>query len=151
MDKMDLIDLLDEMLKPMGFKKRGNNWSSETDEVIRIVNLQRSQFGNFYYLNYGYIVKSLPLNDWKTHVEHRLGSSDKLRNKRIMDLLGFDCDIPRDERLMELREHISEQIIEEMRSVETEKDVLRVLKAMPYLYTIPPFVLRHFNIQWNEN
>lgn len=147
MEKQDLIKLLNELFIPLGFKKKGNNWVSNGETVNKIVNLQKSQYGNSFYINYGYILKSLPLKGWTSHVEDRLGSDDKVKNRRIMDLLDLENAIAPSERLPELKERINEQIIKEMQSVTTEKDVLNVLRGRRYLYTIPPFVLKHFNLE----
>lgn len=53
MDKKDLASILSEFLIPLGFKKKGNYWVKNRDEVNTIVNLQKSQFGNVFYVNYG--------------------------------------------------------------------------------------------------
>lgn len=147
MDRKDLASILSDFLEPLGFKKKGNNWVSNGEEVNRIINLQKSQFGNSFYINYGYIVNSLPLNDWKTHVEMRLGSYDKVENERIMALLDLDNGISPQERLSKLKERVCEQIVAEMKSVTTENDVLRILENRPHLYGVPPFVLDHFNLK----
>ena len=77
MGKKDLVIFLNELFTPLGFKKKGNNWVSNGKEVSRIINLQKSQFGNSFYINYGYILRSLQLEGWATHVEDRLGFIDK--------------------------------------------------------------------------
>lgn len=147
MEKTILVELLSELFLPMGFKRKGNNWVSNGPQVNRIVNLQKSQFGNSFYINYGYILNSLPLNNWKTHIENRLGFYDKDRNKRVMVLLNLDNEIPSEERLRELKECINERIISEMETVVTEDDILRVLRNRRNLYMIPPFVLKHFHLE----
>lgn len=147
MEKKDLVALLDELLRPLGFKKKGNNWVFNGEEVNRIINIQKSQYGKSFYINYGYILRSLSLEGWVTHVEDRLGSYEKEKNKRIMDLLDLENDIEPEVRLLELKECISEQIIQEMRFVNTEEDVRNILVKRPHLYTIPPFVLKHLNLE----
>jgi len=62
MEKKDLVNILSEMLFPMGFKRKGNNWVINGDVMTKIVNLQKSQFGNLYYVNYGYILKAFKSN-----------------------------------------------------------------------------------------
>ena len=56
MEKKDLINILSEMLVPIGFKRKGNYWVVNGDEITKMVNLQKSQYGNSFYINYDYIV-----------------------------------------------------------------------------------------------
>ena len=60
--------------------------------------------------------------------------------------LEASVEIERKNRVEELTVIIKEKIINKIQFVETESDVLEVLENMKYLYTIPPFVLEHFNI-----
>jgi hypothetical protein len=150
MEKKELLNFLDRILIPNGFKRKGNNWVINGEEACKIINLQKSQYGNVYYLNYDYIITSLPLNGWKTHVNHRLGSKEKDVQNRITELLNLENDIEPIDRFSELGRLINEKIVSEMQSVSTEEDILRVLKTREHLYTIPPFVLEYFNlkIEW---
>ena len=70
MEKNGLIKLLDEIFFPLGFKRKGNNWVFNGDELSKIVNLQKSNYSNAFYINYGYIIKSIELTT-RTHVENR--------------------------------------------------------------------------------
>lgn len=146
MEKNELIQIIDNLLTPIGFKRKGNSWVINGAEVNRIINLQKSQHSNSFYINYGYILKSLPLNGFVNHISNRLGSEDKIEQNRITELLNLSNEIERKNRVEELTVIIKEKIINKIQFVETESDVLEVLENMKYLYTIPPFVLEHFNI-----
>jgi hypothetical protein len=61
MEKKDLIKLLDEIFVPLGFKRKGNNWVLNGDELSKLINLQKSNYSNAFYINYGYIIKGLEL------------------------------------------------------------------------------------------
>lgn len=42
-----------------GFKKKSDSWYWRNDEVVLLVNLQKSQYGDQYYVNCGVALKSL--------------------------------------------------------------------------------------------
>ena len=68
MKKKELSDAIGEVLIPNGFKKKGDYWLINGEEITKMVNLQKSQFSNRFYLNYGYIIKSIPLNNLMMHI-----------------------------------------------------------------------------------
>lgn len=146
MENKDMLFFLDGIFIPIGFKRKGNNWVKNGEEVNKIINLQKSQYGNVYYLNYDYIINSLPLNGWKTHVNHQLASKDKDIQNRIKELLNLENDIEPRTRFSELEQFINEKIVAEMESVQSENDILKILKEREFLYAIPPVVLKHFNL-----
>ncbi|MNE53662.1 hypothetical protein D3C80_1484010 [compost metagenome] len=147
MEKKDLITLLDNIFIPLNFKRKGNNWVLNDKEITKIINLQKSQYGNVYYLHYDYIINSLPLNKRKVHIDNQLGSSDKEEQKYIQALLNLENDIDQTERLFRLDKLIHEKIVSQMKSVQSEEDLLRLLQERTFLYTIPPHVLKHFNLK----
>lgn len=46
-------DVLAVPLKEFGFLKKSNNWYWSNEEVVLVVNLQKSQYGEQYYVNCG--------------------------------------------------------------------------------------------------
>lgn len=145
MEKKDLIKLLDEIFVPLGFKRKGNNWVLNGDELSKLINLQKSNYSNAFYINYGYIIKGLELTT-TTHVENRLASTNKEEQKRITDLLDLETEIPTDQRLAELKKLITDKIAVQMQSVNIEADLLNDLRKRPHLNNIPLVVKRHFNL-----
>ncbi len=145
MEKKDLIKLLDEIFIPIGFKRKANNWVLNCDELSKIINLQKSNYSNSFFINFGYIIKGLELTT-TTHVENRLASSNKEDQKRITDLLDFETDIPIDQRLSELKKLIKDKIVEQIQSVNIQTDLLNELKKRTHLNNIPLVVKRHFNL-----
>ena len=146
MEKKELVTFLHEIFISIGFKKKGNNWIINAEEINKIINLQKSQYSNAYYLNYGYIINSLPLDGFVNHIDNRLSSKDKAVQQRIGELLNLENNIEPITRFSELKELINEKIVNEMQAVQKEEDILRILKEREHLYTIPPFVLKHFDI-----
>ncbi|HEX7868775.1 MAG TPA: DUF4304 domain-containing protein [Chryseobacterium sp.] len=147
MEKKDLITFLDSIFSPIGFKRKGNNWVFNGDEINKIINLQKSQHGNFFYINYGYIINNLPLDGFVNHVDSRLSSQNKIEQQRITELLDLELAIIPSERFSELEKFINEKIINEMTNTNEESDILNVLKQKQFLYMIPPNVLKHFNLK----
>ena len=47
------------VLKPLGYTKRAATWHLDREQVISVVNLQKSQWGEDWYLNLGVYVKAL--------------------------------------------------------------------------------------------
>ena len=146
MEKKELVQFLNDIFFPIDFKRKGNYWVNNGKFINKIVNLQKSQYSNAYYLNYGYIINSLELNNFKEHIPYRLGSSDSEQQKKITELLDLDTNIIDKLRFSELRKIINNEIVLPMQVIHTEEDLLQVLKGMRYRYTIPPFVLKYFNL-----
>ncbi len=46
-----------DILKPLGFRKRGTTWHLDRGEVISVLNLQGSRWGDDSYINCGVLIK----------------------------------------------------------------------------------------------
>ncbi|MCL2435395.1 MAG: DUF4304 domain-containing protein [Lentimicrobiaceae bacterium] len=145
MEKKELANTLNEVLTPIGLKKKGNYWVIDGNEITKMVNLQKSQFSNRFYINYGYILKSIPLDDMM-HIYKRVASIDKRENLRIDELLDLENNIPDKDRLDELKNILLEKLVKNINSVNTENDILEELKKQPHLNDIPLVVKRYFNL-----
>lgn len=147
MDKKGLSSILNGILKPLGFKKKGDSWVVKNNEIIKTVNLQKSRFSNSFYVNYGYILNSIPLNGLLMHVFNGLGSMDNSEQQRITALFDLENDISDEDRAEELRKLLSEHLVPDLQEVYSEKDVLKQLKNRPHLYDIPLIVKKHFCLE----
>lgn len=150
MEKKDLVKFLDELFIPLGFKRKGNNWIINGEEINKIINLQKSQYSNSFYINYGYIMKSLPLEGFVHHVDNRLSSTDKSEQEYITKLLDLESEMEDLVRFEALEKLINNKIIIQMQCTNNENDLLTVLKQKQFLYTVPPNVLKHFNLTINN-
>lgn len=65
----------------------------------------------------------------------------------ITNLLNLENDIEPIIRFSELEKFIIDKIVSQMKSVQSEEDLLRLLQERTFLYTIPPHVLKHFNLK----
>mgnify|MGYP001544711343 CR=1 FL=1 len=146
MEKKELASILSEVLVPIGFKKKGNYWVVNGAEITKMINLQKSQFSNSFYINYGYILNAIPLNGLTMHIFSGLGSLDSNENARIKELLNLENNISDEERASDLKKVLLEKLAHKVSSVNTEADVLEELKKQPHLNNIPLVVKRHFHL-----
>lgn len=147
MEKKKLGDVLSGMLLPIGFKKKGNYWVINGNEITKMVNLQNSQYSNSFYINYGYIIKALPLGNQMMHVYNRVSSLDVNERNLIKALLDFDSDISDEKRETELKQILNSNLISKMQLINTEKDLLNELKQRSQLNDIPSTVLEYLNLE----
>ena len=145
MEKQNLSRLIDDIFIPIGFKRKGNNWVCNHNEISKIINLQKSNYGNLFYINYGYNIKNLELTT-RVHVDNRLASSLKEEQKKITDLLDLENDITDNKRISDLRYIIENIIVSELTLIYTEKDLLNYLKNRSNLNNIPLIVKIYFNL-----
>lgn len=145
MEKRDLANILNEVLIPIGFKRKGNYWVINGNEITKIVHLQKSQFGNYFYINYGYILNAIPL-DGMMHIYKRVASLDKNENLRINELLDLKSTISNEDRAKELKKLLFDRLVQNISSVNAEIDLLDELKKRPHLNDIPLVIKKHFNL-----
>jgi Domain of unknown function (DUF4304) len=146
MEKKELASILNEVLAPIGFKKKGDYWVINGDEITKMINLQKSQFSNSFYINYGYILKSVPLNGLMMHVFKGFGSIDKTEQQRMTALLDLGNNISNEDRAKELKKLLLEKLVLNIQEVNREEDVLSELKKRPHLNDIPLVVKKHFSL-----
>lgn len=146
MEKKELASILSEVLVPIGFKKKGNYWVMNGTEITKMVNLQKSQFGNSFYINYGYILNAIPLGNLMMHIYYRVASTDKVENLRIDELLNLESNISKEDRASELKNVLLEKLAQKVSFINTEADILEELKKRPHLNNIPLVVKRHFHL-----
>jgi hypothetical protein len=146
MEKKEVANIISEILSPIGFKKKGNYWLINGDVITKMVNLQKSEFENSFYINYGYIIKSIPLDNLMMHVFQRVGSLDDNESTRIKELLNLENNISNEERAKQLKQLIIDKVVLDIQKVNTERDLLNELKTRPHLNNIPLVVKKHFHI-----
>lgn len=146
MEKKELENNLNETLAPIGFKKKGNFWVKNDLSITKIVNLQKSQFSNSFYINYGYIINTLPLGNNMMHIFNGLSSIDNKENERIKELLNLENKISSEQRTKELKQIILKTLILNFQLIQTEDDLLNELKKRSNLNDIPLIVKKHFGL-----
>ncbi|MCH9655828.1 MAG: DUF4304 domain-containing protein [Planctomycetes bacterium] len=103
-------------LKAHGFLRKGSNWYLSCEEVVVVVNLQKSNYSALYFLNLGFWLQQVEQMQYprseQCHIHNRASSLYPDGNPRIADLLNVD-EFPYDEdqRITEIQQFISVKLI----------------------------------------
>lgn len=144
-EKADIINFLNEIFIPLGFKRKGNNWVLNGDAITKMVNLQGSNYGSYFYINYGFIIRKLEITT-RNHVHYRVGSNTVEGNRRLNDLLELTSNITAERRFSELRDIISDQILVKFQAVNNDEELLEEIKKLPTLNILPLVVKDYFRL-----
>lgn len=131
MEKKDLVNIFDSILKPYGFIRKGNYWKQSGDELIKIINLQKSQWGNQYYINYGFNFKDLQYDEKAMHIYRRIGSKDASGN----NILDFEENLPGDRTKMV--KNLLMDILKLFSDINSVEILINDLNQRPHLNDIP--------------
>ncbi len=114
-----LIDVLRRELKLAGFEQKADTWYSEKEDVIQIVNVQKSNYGRKYYINIALWLKArgrLPAGktqEYLWHVRSRweqiIPRADCNRLERLLDL--EDTSIDDENRAAEISRYVRDFIL----------------------------------------
>ena len=63
METKEFKKLLKSTFELHGFARSGNHFYKDSEEIIGIIGLQKSNFSNGYYINVGYFIKQLKSSD----------------------------------------------------------------------------------------
>ncbi|QEM69265.1 DUF4304 domain-containing protein [Geobacter sp. FeAm09] len=146
MEHKEFIKFLNEILTQYGFKKKGNKWFGESNDLLKVVDLQRSLYGNSYYLDYGFILKKIELGSLRMHISYGFGSNVLEKNNRIKELLNFENNINDEQRKLELSNYIEDILLAVTQNVETESDLLNEIMKMQNLNLVPLRIKKHFSL-----
>jgi len=147
MTKQNIVDILSDIFIPQGFKKKGNYWVANGKEINKMVDLQKSQYSNSFYINYGFIINAIPLTGLKTHIFGRLGSMNKSEQIRINQLMDLENEISDVSRAVELDHFIRDKVMRRLNSVNNEPELLEYIYKLPTLNMVPGVVKNYFNIE----
>ncbi|MBS1544170.1 MAG: DUF4304 domain-containing protein [Bacteroidetes bacterium] len=147
MTNREFKDTLDKLLKPHGFKKKGNEWTMETTELYKTIDLQKSNFSNLYYLNYGYNLKDLDYDGTKYHINNRLGSKEINVHKIIQDTFDLEKSIDDLTRVKNLSDLINNILLPKVNSINNKTDIVNSLKTRPTLNDVPLRVKEYLNLK----
>ena len=81
----------------MGFKKKGLTWERVTSDAAFVLNIQKSQYGNNVYVNYGIFL--LGIEPIKHHSEAHCHIQGRLDDEIGHDYLDFEHPIQVQERI----------------------------------------------------
>lgn len=147
MEKLQFKKVLSKIIESYGFKRKGGKWILENEEVQKMIELQKSDYGDFYYINYGFIIKNIELGGVRHHIFGRLSSKNESENKEIQNILNLDYEISDNEREDKLKILTKKYLLEEIENINSEIDILKYLKQREYLYDIPLVVKKYFELE----
>ena len=104
------------MLKAHGFRKSGATWHRDADRLIQVFNIQKSQWGDQFYLNVGIYLRDLGdesrPREYRCHVRCR--AERLLDDEEFGDLrecLDFDRPLDREQRYARLQQFVVNRIL----------------------------------------
>lgn len=151
MNRVQLIRVFENVLNSVGFQKKGNTWIIKGSEIDKGVNLQKSRFGNYYYVNYGYIIRRISLGDLMFHVSSRLVSDNTICKANIENLLDLDFDMADEKRTIAINELINALLQKHILVIDSEISLKNMLIERSHLNNIPIVVKKYFGIDKVNN
>lgn len=131
MERKELTNIIDEILKPLGFTKKGNYWRLEGEELFKIVNLQKSSYSNKYYINYGFDIKNLNYDSLSMHIFRGISTEDS----EDRDILDFEKDL--NSRIEKIKWLVTKVLLPNLNEINSLSDLINDLKKQPHLNDIP--------------
>ncbi len=124
---------LQDALEPVGFHRKGDSWFATSEDVVQVVNLQKSQYGQQYYVNVGLWLSALgppakpQPKEEQCHIRLRLTaiSPDENELRRLLDL---ETAISEGTRKSELAALVASQLVPFMGSAKTVSGVRTLLE-----------------------
>src|SRR5690554_4759127 len=137
MDSREFKNIFDEIAKTNGFSKAFGGWYKESSECIAVLELQKSSFGNNYYLNIKIFIQGafdriyMPTKDLiKSSIGH---ITNQIRDK---DILDFDKPMSDTMRKQEL-ENLFMEYIKPFTDKALSKKGVKELEAQEKIFLLP--------------
>ena len=138
-DRKLILDALGPSLKEAGFKKQAGNWYRSNDEIILMVNIQKSQYGDQYYINIGIALKSLGVvqypKEHNCHIRFRLTALVKEDEKKHIDSI-FDLEnksFSETQRTEEICMLVQNILLPTLKECSSEQEVLELVKRNKFV------------------
>jgi len=121
------------ILKPLGFNKRARHWVRETAQCFTLVNLQKSQWGDKFYVNLGAFVRQLdpqvtaPLEH---HCHYRIRLTELVPDAAALERgLDLENEVAEEERFEVISSALRDYGVPWLKSVETLEGMRERLAA----------------------
>ena len=134
MKNEEFKEKIDQVLRPLNYKKKGNKWIIQTEDLTKIIELQKSGYSNLYYINFGISFNRLDYNAVAPHVFSR--------HANIFDLETASDDIV--DRLLVESLNLITEIFERLI---TFNDALGYIETLPSLNMLPLRVKEFLNLK----
>ena len=90
MDIKTLRNTLKPRMASDDFIQKGTHWEQEAKDFIKAITILKSQFSDFYFINFGFVIKGLPLEGTPMHVYIGLGTYPIKYSQDELNLLNFN-------------------------------------------------------------
>ena len=149
MDKKELIDALDKELKLEGFQKRSTTWYLDEEKIVKVVNLQKSNFSDLYYLNLSIFLKGLGKDQFPKeehcHIRTRLDNTI-VNLAKDYDYL-FDMENVKNNKgdfQNEIKDCVQKNILPQLEAIKTKEGVLKVAEKNPAMLNMLPLKVKEY-------
>ena len=133
--------MIQEVFKPIfkanGFKKNGATWHHVGEDLVKVFNIQGSQWSRYFYFNIGLYLRELGNDqkptEFKCHVRLRAGQllSGEKEITKLYELSVFEKEQPIEQRIHQLEELISKLVIPWFALFSTKADVIKYIETKP--------------------
>lgn len=136
-----------QKLKPLGAKRKGRaTFVLETQDLIKAIDVQKSDYSQLCYLNFGFTLKRVPTNGLKTHLMKRATSKDPIIREQIYRWLDLDSDISDSERAQGIEWIMDEIVLPEIQHINTENDLKEFILTLPTINLVPFRLREHYGL-----
>ncbi|MBB1646714.1 DUF4304 domain-containing protein [Sphingobacterium sp. UME9] len=151
MNKIKFKQAIDQILLPHKFVRNKNTWILKSPEVNKVISVYQSNYANTYYIDYGFIINNLELNDLNMHVFKRLGSSDYNEQISINSVLSLNSSMSEHERVSQLKVIIEDRALSVLEKINTASDLSEYIQGGANLNMIPLVVKNYFHLTNRKN
>ncbi len=135
MEKKELIKSIDNVLIKNSYKRKSTTWYLSKSDFVCVLNLQKSAWGNQYYMNVSVCFKKgldieYPREN-QCDIRWRLGD-ESANVKNFAKILDFeDTSIPTEDKLKIINKVITDTVIPLFSSLNTREDLIKFIKSNP--------------------
>ena len=139
MDSKEFKGTFDEVAKRNNFEKAFGGWFIESSECIAVLDLQKSNFGDYYEMNIKIFVQGMFGNNYiksKDLVKKHTGDIFTRQPNNYKDVFDFDTSMDDDKRTRKLEELFSE-FIKPLIDKALSRQGLKELEAQEKIFLLP--------------
>ncbi len=135
MTKKEIIESINKSLLGLGYKRKADTWYLYKSDFICVLNLQKSAWGNQYYINLCIYIKSnsgleFP-KEYQCHIRWRL-TEETTNISGFNKSLDFEDDLTNIEgKLTMINKAISDIAIPIFSSLNTKEDLIKFIESKP--------------------
>jgi hypothetical protein len=127
---------MNDELRPAGFHRKGASWYLRGKEIVAVLNLQKSQYGDRYFLNIGFLLMDLDDNPFpreeQCHVRTRAAQLWSEDRPGIEDMLDMEYPFSAEpERISSIRLFVQERLIPLLREGSQAEGLSQIVKTRP--------------------